>query len=288
MRDEMVARLFAICALCTVAVACTKSSSSVSLTSPSAAKCEVALDNDSGVAAPAAGMNGTLSIVTTRDCTWTAASNAAWVALTSSTSGQGSGSVAYRVNANADPAPRQAAVDVNNIHVAVTQAAAPCRYSVTPSNAAVSATGGDVALTVETLTGCAWAATTGAAWIAVPANSASNRTGTLKLNIAPNTATASRTGVVTIASESVTVQQAGVPAGSDPTVPSPAPPSPAPPSPTPPSPTPPSPAPTPAPPPAPAPSPTPTPTPAPCSFTISPASDSVGADGSTGTIRVTA
>src|SRR4051812_22657476 len=166
----MRARLFAICVLSFLTAACNGSSSSISVTSPTTAKCEVAVENAPSATAPAAGMSSTLTISTNRDCTWTASTAASWIAITSATSGQGSGSLAYRVSTNADPAPRQASLDVNNTHVAVTQDAAPCRYAVSPSNTTVSANGGNLAITMETLTGCAWSASSSVAWLSLPAN----------------------------------------------------------------------------------------------------------------------
>jgi len=48
----------------------------------------------------AAGGTGSVSVSTTAGCTWTASSNASWVAITSGSSGSGSGSVSYSVSAN--------------------------------------------------------------------------------------------------------------------------------------------------------------------------------------------
>src|SRR4051812_24855641 len=224
-------------------------------------------------------MSATLPVETNRDCTWTAAANAPWVVITSAASGQGSGSIAYRVGANPDAVARQAALDINNLLVTVSQEAAPCRYNVVPANAAVSAGGGDVAVTVDTLIGCAWSASSAAPWITVPSNAGANRSGTVALRIAPNTDATGRSGTVTIGQQTVTIQQAAAtPAPTPSPVPNPSP----------------APAPTPAPTPSPAPTPpsgptpAPTPTPAPCSISISPDRDSVGADESNGTIRVTA
>ena len=120
------------------------SSSSIDLTSPSAVKCQVSVENSFSTSVPPAGASGTLTISTTRDCTWSASSNAAWAQLTGDTSGQGPASLAYRVLANPDAIVRKAVLEVNNTQVSVTQDAAPCRYGVTPANAAVPAAGGSV------------------------------------------------------------------------------------------------------------------------------------------------
>ncbi|MGH9140226.1 MAG: BACON domain-containing protein, partial [Vicinamibacterales bacterium] len=218
-------------------------------------------------------MSATLAVSTNRDCTWTAAATASWLVITSSTSGQGNGSVGYRVMPNTEPSTRQAALDVNSLRVTVTQDAAPCRYSVGPTNTTVSPDGGDVTITVDTLTGCGWSAVSAVSWISVPGNAAGSGSGTVTLHVARNTAATARAGTLTVGPQTVTIQQAAASTTSDPSpAPTPAP----------------GPPPAPAPDPTPSPAPAPSPTPTPCAYGISPTGDSVGADGSTGTIQVTA
>jgi outer membrane biosynthesis protein TonB len=286
----MRARLLAIWALWSLASGCTGTSSSISVTSPTTAKCQVAVENAATDAAPPDGMSGSLAINTNRECTWTASSNAGWLAITSATTGQGSETLTYRVSANSEPVQRRGILEVNSTQVTVVQDAAPCRYTVSPANTTVPASGGEVVVSVETLTGCAWTVSSSAAWIALPANSSSNRSGTVTLAVERNPTTVARSGNVTVGPQAITIQQAAA-TPQDPTTP-PAP------TPTPvPGPTPgPSPAPGPSPPPTPAPTPTPTPTPAPtptptptpCSYSISPTSNSVGSEASNGSIQVTA
>jgi hypothetical protein len=263
----MRARPLTICALWFLSAACGGTSSSISVTSPTAVKCQVAVENAARDAAPADGMSSSLAISTNRDCTWTASTSAAWIAITSATSGQGSETLTYKVAANAEPVQRRGTLEVNNTQVAVLQDAAPCRYNVAPANTTISASGGDVALSIDTLTGCPWTATSAVAWITAPANASGNRSGTLTLTVARNTAPAPRTGTVTLGPQTITIQQAAA----DPEVPAPAP----------------APSPIPGPNPAP-PSPGPAPTPAPCAFEIAPTSNNVGSDVTTGTIQVMA
>lgn len=224
-------------------------------------------------AAPAAGMSSTVAITTTRDCTWSATSAASWIAITSQASGQGSAELAYRVAANGEPTQRRGTLDVNNTQLLIVQDPAPCRFTVTPTNAAVPASGVTMTVTVETLTGCAWSAASQAGWITVGPNSSGTRTGTTVLTIAANGG-ARRIGTVTVGGLTVTVEQDAAPA----------PPPPAP-TPTPPPPPPPEPAPPPAPPPEPPPPPPP-PLPA-CAFSIAPPSVNVTPDAANGTVAVT-
>jgi hypothetical protein len=263
----MRARPLAICALWFFAAACSGTSSSISVNAPTAAKCEVAVENATRDAAPADGISSTLAISTNRDCTWTASTTAAWIAITSATSGQGSETLTYKVAANAEPVQRRGTLEVNNTQVSVLQEAAPCRYNVTPSNTTVSASGGEIPFAIETLTGCAWTVSSAAAWIAPPATANGNRSGTVTLTVARNTAPVARTGTATIGPQTITIQQAAA----EPEAPVPAP----------------APGPTPGPTPEPAPSPSPTP-PAPCVYDLSPTSNNVGSDATTGSVQVIA
>src|SRR5688500_15689087 len=74
-------------------------SSQTSVTGPSSSRCGVTVSN-SMESVPSSGGAGSLTVTATRDCTWAASNTAQWVVITSATSGQGDGSIAYRVAAN--------------------------------------------------------------------------------------------------------------------------------------------------------------------------------------------
>ena len=73
-------------ALLALPVAC-GSSASTNITGPTATKCQVTLSNGASEL-PSTGGNGALTVGAERECSWTASTSAAWVAL-ASTSGQG-------------------------------------------------------------------------------------------------------------------------------------------------------------------------------------------------------
>jgi hypothetical protein len=223
-------------------------SSSVSVTSPSASKCEVATEN-SMASVPAGGAAGTITVTTTRDCTWAASTSASWVVITSGTNGQGSGALGYRVAANTDAAPRRTTVDVNSSKVDIAQEPAQCRFTVAPSTVTMGCGGGSATVSIEaSLASCSWNAATDAGWIHVQTPAGSGNA-SLKLNIDANGG-AARSAPVVIANQQVTVTQSDA-AG---------------------------------PPPAPPPPPS---TPA-CTYSISPSDASVAASGGTGSVAVTA
>src|SRR4051794_1193831 len=248
--------------LALLAISCT--STSIGVTAPSAVKCQVSVENSISTNVPSAGGTGTLELATNRDCTWTVTSNAAWAQLGGEASGQGSATVSYKVLANPDAIVRRATIEVNNTQVALTQDAAPCRFTVAPANAGVPAGGGSVTVNVDTLNGCAWSAVSDASWLTMAGTVNGAASGVFTLRAAANPGT-ERVGTVRVAGQSVVVTEAGtiVP---EPPVPG-------------------QPTPTPTPPPAPSPTPPPSPT---CSFTLASTSSRVAFGASTGSVAVSA
>jgi Domain of unknown function (DUF5666)/Putative binding domain, N-terminal/Viral BACON domain len=209
------------------------SSSSTSVVAPTSDKCQVAVSNNPSSFGAAGGV-GSVTISTSRDCTWSIAADAPWVSITGDHSGQGEAVVAYTVAANTVPAPRTGSIAVGSEKVQLSQAGAPCRFDLSRSHDSIGPVGGRLAVEVTTMTGCSWDATSDVGWIVVSAGQTGNASGTVGLTVTAN-AGAVRVGFVKIAGQNFSVTQDAAP-----------PPAPAPP-------------PTPAPPTTPAPAPTPTP-----------------------------
>jgi hypothetical protein len=240
-----------------LATACTAlgcGSTTTSVTGPSGEKCEISVSNNPSEL-PASGGTGTLTVATSRDCTWSASTEAPWVSLTA-TSGQGAATVNYSVLPNPNGTPRRSQIVVAQHNVDVSQAPAPCRYDVSPSTVTVDAAEHQVAITVTSPNGCAWTVRSEVPWIgrATPADGTGS--GTVRFTAAAN-ATDARTGTVLVANATVRVNQAAGSAGS-PTQPPP-----------------------------PTPTPTPMPTPG-CSYDVAPARASVAATGDEVAVAVTA
>ena len=84
-----------------------------------------------------------------------------------------------------------------------------CTYSISPTSLSVPAeqTLRNVTVTASAA-GCGWTASPGANWISVTSGSAGSGSGTVSLQMAANVDTAARSGAVTIAGISLTVNQA--------------------------------------------------------------------------------
>ena len=191
-----------IAAMIAGAASCTKSS--VDLNAPSGVKCNVTTATTLETA-PALGGAGTVTITTNRECAWEASVNVNWIAWTSTSTGQGNGSVSFRVNANVDPTMRRGVLEINDSQVTVSQEPASCDFSVNPGTVSMGQAGGGATIGVGARAGCTWTASSSVDWITLGPTSGSGN-GSVALAIAPTTA-ANRSGAVTIAGRTVTVNQ---------------------------------------------------------------------------------
>ena len=157
------------------------------------------------------GDSGTVSITTPAGCAWQATSQASWITATGS--GTGSGSFTYAVAANAAVTARSGAIAVAGQSFTVSQAAAPCTYSLSPTHADVGSGGGGGTLSVTAPTGCTWHATSQAAWIGTTSSGDGN--GDVAYSVDANGDTSSRSGAIDVAGQSFTVSQDATAAPTD-------------------------------------------------------------------------
>ena len=151
---------------------------------------------------------GSVAVSTGTGCAWTAASNAAWITVTSGLSGTGNGVVAFSVTANPGSV-RTGTLTVAGQTFTVTQAAvpAPCTYTITPTDVSLNDRAQTGTVAVAAGAGCAWTATSHAAWITVTSGASGQGNGSVAFSITANPADQDRTGTVTIAGRTFTVTQ---------------------------------------------------------------------------------
>src|SRR5687767_7073484 len=101
------------------------STSTESVTGPSAPKCLVTLAGPAG-AISASGGAGTVTVTTQPECEWTAAAEAAWITELAPARGQGNGQVQFQVVPNPNGTPRESAVAINSQRALVRQDASLC------------------------------------------------------------------------------------------------------------------------------------------------------------------
>jgi hypothetical protein len=158
---------------------------------------------------PAAGGSRSFTLTAPAGCSWTASvNNASWITLTSATSGAGSAAVSFSVANNTTAIPRSGTMTAGGQTYTVSQAAAACTYTIIPSSLGFGRTGGTNSVYVDTLQGCAWNASSPAAWITLASSPNGIGPANVLFNVAVNPG-ATRSATLSIAGKTVAVTQAG-------------------------------------------------------------------------------
>ena len=168
--------------------------------------CSISL-SPPNVSVPAGGAKNSVGITAGAGCSWSASSGVPWITITSGGNGSGNGTVAYTVDASSGPA-RSGALTIGGQTFAVSQASG-CNYQVNPTSFNVGPPGGTRSATVTVGAGCTWTVTTNVTWITVTNGVSGTGSGSTEFVIAPNIV-GSRTGTVTVAGQTVTVNQNGI------------------------------------------------------------------------------
>ncbi len=152
---------------------------------------------------------GSISLTTSSGCSWTASSNKSWIRITSGTSGNGSSTVSYTVDANASSSSRNGTVTVGGRSHSVYQsgAGADCTYSVSPSQRTVAGSGGSGTFSVTADSGCGWSASPTQGWIQITSGASGSGSGSVTFSAPANPTQYSRTGGIAIAGQTVYVIQ---------------------------------------------------------------------------------
>ena len=206
-----------IAALVTLLFAWSCGSSSQTSTAPTPARCALQVQSETS-SFPAGGGSGTLRIVTNRECTWAARSEAGWLSVGTPAEGQGDGSVQFTVAGNGDPSPRGASINVNDQRMQISQEGRPCELRVSSSFEQFDASGGERTIQVTASSdSCTWTASSSDPWITVVAGAQGRGSAGAIFRVA-SLAGASRTGSLTVAGASVQVVQlaTGAPPGPGP------------------------------------------------------------------------
>ena len=137
---------------------------------------------------PAAGITGTSTVTATTGCSWTATSNAPWITISAGAAGSGSGSVTFSVAANVGSTSRTGTMTIANETFTVTQDGAACAPSISaPSaNAWGRPWNNRERLPLRPSSGCAWTATSAAAWISISAGASGTGNGSVSYMVAAN------------------------------------------------------------------------------------------------------
>jgi hypothetical protein len=191
-----------------LAAAC-GSTSTESVIGPEEPKCSVSLAPPDGSLA-ASGGTGAVTVTTTPECEWTAASEATWITELSPARGQGSGPVQFRALPNASAISRESAIGINGQRAVIRQDGA-CQFDASIGQSQFPSSGGAGNLTISAQSGCPWTATTNVGWISLSSPSGTG-SGSVGFTVAANTG-ASRAGIITAGGIVIGISQAGPLAG---------------------------------------------------------------------------
>jgi hypothetical protein len=153
----------------------------------------------------ATGGTSSANVTTANGCAWTAVSNVPWITVVSGT-GSGSGTFTFTVAPNSGPA-RSGTISIAGQTFTVNQAGG-CVYALSATSTNVPATGGNGSVNVTSGAGCTWTAVSNVPWITITSGSNGSGNGTVSFSVAPNTGI-ERSGTITIAGQTFTVNQAG-------------------------------------------------------------------------------
>ncbi len=156
-----------------------------------------------------AGGTGSVNVTAGSGCTWQATSNASWILVNYGPSGSGNGTVGYLVAANTNTSSRTGTITIGGQTHTVSQTGQSCSYSISPSSNSFTAAAGTGSVSVTASSGCAWTAASNTSWLTVTGGSSGSGNGTVGYSVAANSGTSSRTGTMTIAGQTFTVNQTG-------------------------------------------------------------------------------
>ena len=150
----------------------------------------------------------TVAVTLSNGCSWTATSNAGWLDITSGRSGNGNGTVIYKVTGfGGGASSRTGTMTIAGQTFTVTQVR--CSATISPATQPVPVVGGSFSVSVTTQLGCKWQAAEGLNWMNVTSGKDYTGSDTVTYTVLANVGGA-RTGTIAIASETLTINQAGV------------------------------------------------------------------------------
>jgi hypothetical protein len=158
---------------------------------------------------PASGASLQINVTASTGCAWTAASNAAWITVTTGSSGSGPGSISFVVAPNNTPSSRTGTLTVGGQTFTITQAGGGCSFQLSPAFAEFSSAGGIGSFMVTTGDSCSWNLTNSLTWISILSGASGFGPGMVTYNVSPNPNAGSRAGTLSISGQQFTVTQSG-------------------------------------------------------------------------------
>ncbi len=167
--------------------------------------CSYSLSSTSTLIASTGG-SALVNVITAAGCQWNATSSTSWIAISSGASGSGSGPIQLTVAQNSNGVARTGTVTIAGTVFSVTQAAAQCIYTVSPSPFTVVSGGYLSTFAITAPSGCDWTALSGSSWISA-SNAGGSGNGTTDVFAQTNTTGVARSGSLTLAGYTYTLNE---------------------------------------------------------------------------------
>jgi len=148
-------------------------------------------------------------VTTTTACTWTAASNAAWITVANNgSSGTGNGTVHFNVAGNTGSVARTGTITVAGQTFTVSESVT-CTYEIAPASQTFSLSGGTGSIAVAAPPSCAWTATIDDEdWVTITDGASGSGSGTVTFKAAATNGNKDRNTTIKIATETFKVIEA--------------------------------------------------------------------------------
>jgi len=159
-----------------------------------------------------AGGTGRATVASSTGCGWGAASDASWMTITAGGSERGNGTVAYTVEANKSASSRTAALTIAGQSFRVTQASSQseiCTYNISPASHSFPNTGGSGTLSISCRSGYSWTVSGAPEWININSAGSGTGDGAVTFSLERNSGKHRRRGELTVAGQTLVVEQAG-------------------------------------------------------------------------------
>jgi uncharacterized repeat protein (TIGR01451 family) len=161
---------------------------------------------------PMSGGAGSVNVMATSFCSWTATVSDSWITLTSNDTGTGNEVVTFEVRENFTSSARQASINISGLNHIVVQDGGlgeDCGYSISPLFESFPVQGGSGTINVIAAERCAWQAVSSVSWVTITSISVGIGNGTVSYSLAANLGVSGRKGAILIGNQEFAVKQKG-------------------------------------------------------------------------------
>jgi hypothetical protein len=161
---------------------------------------------------PAQGGAGSFQVLTGSSCSWNPIFNNPWILPLIQPIGGGSqnntgpGTVRFWVSANPSASARTGTISLGNQTFVINQAGLSCNATLNPSVVVIDASNQSIRIVVKDGPSCSWSSVSNVGWLTITSGGAGTGNASVYIQASANTGGA-RTGAVTIAGQTLTVQQ---------------------------------------------------------------------------------